>query len=185
MTRARLSTWNAPRVADSGGRGQIGIVRTHGFSSWLIRFVTRTPVNHVVIDTGTEVISAEEPVVRTREYGYFDNIVWSQFDLSNAQRDKSAGFAESQVGKPYALADDIAIGVALITREHTPRWLERRLASDGEWQCASLGDASLRHAGVHVFNDDRPMGSVFPGSFWHFFRDAGWLPKRILFSRKV
>ena len=140
---------------------------------------------HFVICSKGEAGTRGTPVVRTREYGYFDNIVWSQFDLSNAQRDKSAGFAESQVGKPYALADDIAIGVALITREHTPRWLERRLASDGEWQCASLGDASLRHAGVHVFNDDRPMGSVFPGSFWHFFRDAGWLPKRILFSRKV
>jgi hypothetical protein len=180
-----LETWDKSRVSESGGRGQVGIVRTHGFSSWLIRLITRSHVNHMVNDTGTELISAEYPHVRTRPYGYFTNIVWSQFDYTDDQKEKIVTFAEDQVGKPYGWADDLAIGIGLITRQRTPRWLARWLATDGEWICSSLADASLRHAGIHIFNDDRPVGATFPGSFEAFFRDARWLPKRIFFSKRV
>jgi len=139
----------------------------------------------MVLDTGTELISAEYPVVRTRPYGHFTNIIWSQFQFDPDQPTKIVDFATAQLGKPYGWMDDLAIGVGLLTRQHTPRWLLRWLANNGEWICSSLSDAALRHAGIHLWDDNRPVGSVFPGSFENWFRDAGWLPRRILFSRKT
>ena len=138
----------------------------------------------MVIDTGTELISAEYPVVRTRPYGHFTNIIWSQFDETESQKTKIATFATNQLDKPYGWADDIAIGVGLLTRQHTPKWLMRWLSNNGEWICSSLSDASLRHAGIHLWDDERPVGAVYPGSFENWYADAGWLPRRILFSKR-
>jgi len=184
--RGWLKTWQpVPHVGDSGGRAQVGIIRTHGFTSWVIRLFTQAKVNHMVIDTGTEVVSAEYPLVRTRPYGYFTDVVWSQFHLTDAQQDKIVAFAEEQIGKNYNWSDDLAIGVGILTRQHTPRWIMRWLSSDDEWMCSALADACLRHAGIHLWDDDRPVGAVFPGSFQNFFADAGWLPWRIFFSSKV
>lgn len=180
-----IDTWDTPHVGDSGGRGQVAILRTYGFTSRLIRGITRAPVNHMIIDTGTEIIDAEFPRVRTRPYGYFTNAIWSQFDLTEAQKDKVVEFAKAQIDKPYGTLDDIAIGVGILTKEHTPGWLAKWLANNGEWICSSLADACLRHAGVHIWDDDRPVGAVPPSAFWRFFDDAKWLPKRIPFSRKV
>lgn len=183
--RGWRNSWNRPHVANSGGRGQIGLVRTHGLSSWLIRVVTRSKVNHTVTDTGTCLISAEYPHVRTRPYGHFTNIIWSQFAFQNNQADKIVEFAEAQIGKPYGTLDDIAIGVALITRDHTPHRLMRWLSNNGEWICSALCDAALRHAGIHIFTDGRPVGTVFPGSYTSFYNDAGWMPKHVLFSKRT
>ena len=174
-----------PLVNISGGKGQIGIVRTHGFSSWLIRLITRAKVNHCIIDTGTDLISAEYPVVRRRPYGHFTNIIWSQFDLTTKTSNKIIDFATNQIGKPYGVTDDIAIGVGIIFHDHTPGTIMRHLSSDGQWICSELADASLRHGGIHIWNDNRPTGAVFPGSFENFYRDAGWLPKHILFSKRT
>lgn len=174
-------TWGRP----TGNVGQIGILRTHGFSSWLIRTITRSHVNHVVIDVGDGLISAEYPHVRKRDYQHFNNEVWSQFVYTDAQRAKVVEFANAQLGKPYGWADDLAIGVGLITRQHTPNWLMRWLSNNGEWICSSLADACLRNAGIHLWDDDRPVGAVYPGSFELWWRDAGWLPVKILFSRRV
>lgn len=179
-----LDTWNTPHVGDRGGEGQVGLVRTHGFSSWVIRLFTRSRVNHMVYDTGTELISAEYPVVRTRPYGHFTNIVWSQFPLSHAEVGKETPFAYAQVGKAYGWMDDLAIGIGILLHDRTPKWIMRWLSNNGEWICSALCDAILRHAGIHVFDDDRPTGSVFPGSFERFFADSGWLPKRIYFSKR-
>lgn len=183
--RGWLDTWQKPRVGESGGKGQVCIVRTHGFSSWVIRLFTGAPVNHMAIDTGTEFVSAEYPFVRTRPYGYFTNCVWSQFIYDDAQPDKIVEFAVAQLGKPYGTLDDIAIGVGILTKEHTPRWLARWLANNGEWICSSLADASLRAGGVHVRNDGVPLGAITPAFFWKFFADAGWLPRRIRFSKRI
>jgi len=164
--------------------GQVGLLRTHGFSSWLIRTFTRARTNHVVIDVGDGLISAEYPYVIKRPYDYFSNIIWSRFDLTIPQQQKIASFANEQLGKRYNWADFLAIGVGILTRQHTPRWLMHWLSSNGEWICSSLSDAALRHGGIHLFDDERPVGAVVPASFERWFADAGWLPVKIRFSKR-
>jgi hypothetical protein len=176
--------WHKGWIKPAHNKGQVGIIRTHGLSSWVIRMFTRSHVNHMVIDVGDGLVSAEYPHVIKRDYGHFTNIIWSRFEYTPAQITKITDFANTQLGKNYGWADDIAIGIGLLTRQHTPHWLMRWLSNNGEWICSSLADASLRHAGIHLWDDDRPVGAVYPGSFENWFRDAGWLPKRILFSRR-
>jgi hypothetical protein len=103
-------TWGRP----TGNVGQIGILRTHGFSSWLIRTITRSHTNHVVIDVGDGLVSAEYPHVIKRDYQHFSNEVWSQFEYTDGQRAKIVEFANTQLGKPYGWADDLGTAAGLV-----------------------------------------------------------------------
>lgn len=156
--------------------GQIGLVRTTGLMSWLIRVVTRSHWNHVVIAVSeTECVGAEPHGAKLRPVTYFDDVVWSEFPLTAKQQQKITAWTRGKIGAAYGYFDDLAIGIGLLTRTHTPRWIEHWLSSNNQWECAALADAALQHGGVHVFRDDRPYGAVFPGSFVHVFEDYGWL----------
>lgn len=157
--------------------GQVGLCRTGGFWGWLIRLVTRSEINHVVVGIGDGLcISAEPGGVRTRPINYWPPITWSKFPLTGSQRTRVAMYAESQIGTPYDYLADAAIGVALITGEHTPAWLANYLQSDDRWQCAALADACLRRgAGENYFMDHRPTSAVYPGSFQKVFEEFGWM----------
>jgi hypothetical protein len=156
--------------------GQIGLCTTTGFFGWLIRTVTRSTVNHVVIGVGDGlVVSAEPGGVRARPERYWPPIVWSELPLSDMQKQHIALYALHQIGTPYDYLADAAIGIALITGEHTPKWLARYLRSNKRWQCAALADSACRHAGVHLFRDHRTTSAVYPGSFEKVWRAFGWM----------
>ena len=157
--------------------GQIGLCYTTGFWGALIRAVTRSRFNHTIIGISeTECVEASPWGVRVAPISNYPDAVWSQFPLTLLQQVKVVTFARSQVGVRYNYLDDIFIGIALLTREHTPRWIERVLSDPDSWQCAQLADAALQHAGVHVFRDNRPYGAVYPGSFIPVWEAFGWLP---------
>lgn len=161
--------------------GQLGLVpHAANLAQHMIEWVTRAPVHHVIVAIDeTTCVSPEMPKVRTRPVSHFPDAVWSEFDLTVAQRRKITGFVTAQVGKPYSLLDDLLIGIALITREQTPTWIESRLNDDDQWQCAELADAAYQHAGIHLFTDGRPPAAVYPGSFLPIFEAAGWWPRRL------
>ena len=157
--------------------GQIGLCYTTGFWGRVIRAVTGSHYNHTVIAiSDTECIGAEPGGVRVRPITAFPDVVWSKFPLTLPQQVSVVTFAKTELGVRYNYADDLFIGIALLTREHTPRWISRVLSDPDSWQCAQLADAALQRAGVHVFRDDRPYGAVYPGSFVPVFQAFGWLP---------
>lgn len=158
--------------------GQIGLIpHAHTPFQWLIELVTRSPVHHVVVAVDDEtVVSAEMPRVRYRPVTHFPDVIWSDFPLEQWQWWQIAGFMQRQVGKPYALGDDILIGIALLTRTHTPAWIERRLNDQRRWQCAELADAAYQSAGIHLLHDNRPPSAVYPGSFIPIWKLHGWWP---------
>lgn len=159
--------------------GQIALI-PHGANicQKLIELVTRAPVHHVIVAISeNECVSAEIPRVRTRPISKFPHAIWSQFDLDDDERYEIAEFAFRQIGKKYALMDDILIGIALLMRERMPRWIVAKVSSDNRWQCAELADASLLAAGKSAIADDRPPCVVFPGSFIPYFKLHGWWPK--------
>ena len=158
-------------------KGQIGIVSTTGFMSWLIRIVTRSDVNHAVVDLGDGTIASAEPGgVRLRLHDHFPNTIWSHFEESPEQASSVTTFAREQLGTKYAYFDDLLIGIAQITGVRTPNWIQRRLASNDSYECAELADASLQAGGVHVFTDGRVPSAVFPGDFEPIFKARGWWP---------
>jgi hypothetical protein len=103
--------------------------------------------------------------------------VWSNFDLTDTQTHKIVSWATNHIGTPYSWLDDLAIGVALITRRATPDWLERYLRSTGHLECAQLADLAYQAAGIHLFRDHRAPEAVYPGSYVPIWKAFGWWPK--------
>jgi hypothetical protein len=173
---------------------QIGIVRTKGFSSWLIRTVTGSYWNHSVNRVSeNQVISCEPdgvqilPITDFTPGGRVLDIVWSDFPLSRVQENKIIAFSVLQgpqtvkgvlqPGKPYGRLTFVWIGVAKLLHWRTPYWLERRLDNGQTWICSQLSDAAYQHAGVRLFRDNRPDGAVTPGSLGALFKDCGFTDK--------
>lgn len=160
-------------------RGQIALI-PHGINIWqkLIELVTNAPVHHCVVAISeTECVSAEINGVRIRPISDFPHAIWSHFELTDPQRYDIARFALKQIGKPYALVDDLLIGIALLLKSHVPDWIVDKINDDGHWQCAELADASLLAGGISAIEPGRPPCVVFPGSFMPYFKAHGWWPK--------
>lgn len=165
--------------------GQIALVRTHGFSSWVIRTVTRSHWNHTINRVSDhQVISCEPEGVRilpvtdfVEGVGRVVDVVWSDFPLTRLQQNKIIAFSLLQSGKPYGRLTFVWIGVAELLHWRTPRWLERRLDDGRTWICSQLSDAAFQHAGVRLFRDNRPDGAVTPGSLGGLFEDLGFTDK--------
>lgn len=159
--------------------GQLGLVRTVGFSSWLIRLVTRSHWNHTVCRVSEHnIVSAETTGVAILPADHFKTTVWSQFPLGDKERARIIAFSLAQVGKPYGRLTFVWIGVSRITRWVTPRWLERRISDQNTWICSQLCDAAYQAAGIHMFRDNRPPGAVTPSDIAGVMRDFGWVDRQ-------
>jgi hypothetical protein len=155
---------------------QIGLIGHGGsISSNLIEWVTRSPVHHVVValDDGT-CIGAEPGGARIRPLSDFPQTSWSAFALTLHQVIMIVNWCRDHEGVPYNFLDDVAIGLALLTRMHVPGFVQRRLSSDEHLQCAQLADSAYAAAGVHLFEDVLP-GAVYPGTFVPLWRQVGWM----------
>ncbi|WP_157480064.1 hypothetical protein [Leifsonia sp. Root227] len=158
--------------------GQLGLVRTVGFSSWLIRLVTKSHYNHVILRFNSKyVVSAETSGVAILPTTHFPNAVWSQFPLDALERRQIVAFALNQVHKPYGRLTFVWIGISRITRWATPRWLEKRINNEKTWVCSALADSAYTHAGIHLFRDRRPPGAVTPGDLAQIFYDFHWVDR--------
>lgn len=156
--------------------GQIALIPDgQNFVQKLIQFITRSPVHHVVVAVSDKFcVSAEMEGVRLRPISHFPNAIWSDFALTARQRRNIIGFALEQLGKPYAILDDIFIGISIITKSRTPQWIVQTVLNSDRWQCAELADASLLAGGIRLFRDGRPPRAVYPGSFIPTFKRRGW-----------
>lgn len=158
---------------------QIGLVRSSGPLGWLIRVITRSPVNHVIVALdNTWCIGAEQQGAAIHSIGHFPNAVWSDYALTGKQRAGIVQWCESHEGTPYNWLDDAAIGIALLLHERTPAFIQRRLSSIRTLQCAQLADAAYSLGGdVQLFDDGRLPGEIYPGSYIPAFKNHGWYGK--------
>lgn len=168
--------------------GQIGLVRTTGFWSVVIRVVTASNWNHNVVFVGDvydthghvindAVVSAEGSGVTIMQRDDFPGAVWSQFELTPTQQMAVKAFNLDQLGKPYGYWTDFWIGVAHVFKAKTPKWIETKLSDQSTWICSQIADASYTAAGYPLFTDNRPTGSVWPGSLAKIFVTRGWTDK--------
>lgn len=157
--------------------GQIGLVGnpTH-FWPHVISWATHSPVYHTVLAVDNlRCVSAEPGGARLRMNNEWPHIVWSDFDLTEAQRDTITEWGIAHLGTPYNFVDDIAIGLGTVFGWATPMWLQRYLSSDYTLECAQLVDSAYAAAGIHLFDDGRLPGAVFPASYVPIFTAHGWM----------
>ena len=157
--------------------GQIGIVHTdRGFGGLLVQWATRSYWCHTVIAVSDTTCLSAEPggaVIRPITE-YAGRIVWSQFDLTVAQRYLITRWARDHLRVPYNWGDFIAAGLASLTGRATPMWLRRIVATRDRLICSQLCDLAYQAGSIHLFRDRRPVGAVTPADFGRLFRTRGW-----------
>lgn len=168
--------------------GQVGLIPDgKGFIPNIINWATRSTVHHAIVAiSDTECIGAEPNGATIRPLSFFPNAIWSRFPLSDAQAQGSAQWAAEREGRPYNWIDDAIIGIQCVSGVVFPRFITNHYDNDKYYECAQLADAALTHgAGISVFDDNRPPGLVYPGSFEKLFREYGWWTRPELVARTL
>lgn len=155
--------------------GQIGVVpHAHTPAEWLIEAVTRSTVHHAIIAISeTECVSCEPGGALVRPISRFPDAYWSHFDLTSKQRKNIVFWAKFNIGAKYGWFADLAIGVALIWKLRTPKWVARWLDNGRRFECAQYCDAAYAYGGVHLFKGVVPS-AVYPGMFIPIWEEHGW-----------
>jgi uncharacterized protein YycO len=129
-----------------------------GIIGTLIRWQTRSPVNHAAILIGDDVYEATMPRVRVRRFGRRDELaeVYAIEDLCFGPGTHGEAsvrrFLLKQLGKPY----DFSSVARFVTRK------QERRESAGHWFCSELVYAALAKAGLRVLERSEPW-EVSPG----------------------
>lgn len=159
--------------------GDYGVTATSGnwrdrIISTLIRWDTSSPVNHAFVYVGSsEIIEAEPNGADYNSSNAYPNAVWSHMTLTDDQRVAIVSAAQADLHKPYGWLDIACIAFVQKRWFHGrlgTNWLWRRIATrvsgDGTMICSQLVDNAYETAGVHLFTDGRPQGSVSPGDLY-------------------
>ncbi len=163
--------------------GQIVLVHTTGFVARAIQFFESLTGDHrfnrwnhiaVMVDN-LHCIGAEPGGAKLRPVAFFTDTAISSIPYTAEQSEEIVDFMVDRIGAPYAYEDIPLIAVALATRTHTPRWLERILSADGRFICSELADAALTAAGVHLIDDGRTPAAVYPSEIAKALQAHGWM----------
>lgn len=163
--------------------GQIGI-RMHaaGGIGAMIERITQSDTHHVVVAINeTHVVSAEPGGAKIRPMTDYPEIIWSQFDYTDEQRQHMAVLAASMNRQEYNYLGFALIGFELITKVRVPDAVARAFSYQDRMFCSQMADFCLRKAGFALFPSK--WGMVSPGDFERYFQSVGWLdPDRILIT---
>ena len=128
--------------------GQFAVTATPGFVGWLIRWATRSTVNHAVLcvgDTG-ECVEAQPHGVRMVKADAYPHAIWSNEPLTPHQVGTIAGWGLAHVGERYGW---ITIAAIVLELAHIkPRWLLRELREPGSLICSELVARAYQAAGI-------------------------------------
>lgn len=130
--------------------GVYGCVATHGVLPWLVRTVTRSWANHVVISIGDgQIVEAEPGGVRVRDISEYNGcrIEYNTAEpMTEQQRAAVAEYAASKRGEAYAWAADTIDGLACLGL----RWriLGRFAEVRTSVMCSELAAEAGQYAGL-------------------------------------
>jgi len=156
--------------------GAFGLVRTSGWSAKLIRFGTRSTVNHAFVYIGDgKIIEAEPDGACESEITKYHDVIWSNVPLSQPQQYLIEGWAITKIGVPYGWADIADLSCAAFGIHND--WIDRRIENTNYLICSQLVDKAYELAGVHLFNDGRLPGQVTPGDLLRLITKNDWLLK--------
>jgi hypothetical protein len=148
--------------------GDFILVRSKGAVGWLIRRVTRSPVNHAAIlrDDQTVLEARPKGAVFTDWSQYAsrvgkDVIGTARLPLTEAQRTNVPEVAAHLEGTPYGFLDLLSVG---LLQYHIRLWpLRAIVAREDRAICSQLVDEFLQRLGFSIYDDGRWPGDVTPG----------------------
>lgn len=151
--------------------GDFGVVRTNGLAARLIRFGTRSTVNHAFVYVGDGVIVEAQPGgAKLSPASDYPDAIWSSMDLDTHARGSISHHAEQLVGTPYNWLDIAALALACYgIRSHA---IDRRIERMDRLICSQLVDRAYELAGEHLFNDGRLPSEVTPQDLLALIRKA-------------
>lgn len=159
--------------------GVYGCVATHGFLPWLVRLVTRSWVNHVIISIGDgQIVEAEPGGVRIRDVSEYDGcrIAYNDAEpVTEQQRAAIAEYASSMRGEPYAWVADTIDGLRCLGL----RWriLGRFAEVRRSVMCSELAVEAGQAAELDWLCGQDDACQVTPALLARRIDDAPWTPK--------
>lgn len=143
--------------------GEFGVVRTNGWAGRLIRWTTRSVVNHAFVCVGDGLIVEAQPAgARLAHASLYPGALWSGPGLTAGRGEAIAVAALALIGTPYSWVDCAAIGLTDLFGWHVPEAVRRRLNRRDRLMCSALCDEAYRRAGVQLYDDGRVAGDVSP-----------------------
>lgn len=136
--------------------GQYAVAATQGWPARVIRWATRSSVNHAILcvdDDGSCVEAKPKGVCRTTAAAY-PGAIWSNEALSPANVEAIAAYGIAHLGARYGWLTIAAITLEL-AHIH-PRWLLRLLRSPGSLICSELVGHAYAAAGINLDPDEDP-----------------------------
>lgn len=163
-------------MTGSVGPGWVMVTRTDGWQAVLIRWFTRSPVNHAAVHVGgglmVEMMPAGAGLVAD---GKYPQATWLLPPATPDQLETIAAAARVLLARRerYGWAD-IAAQFAYRILHIRPASLARFIRSDRTMDCSASVDWCCQQAGVHLFNDGRLTGLVSPGDILDAASTGGW-----------
>jgi hypothetical protein len=88
-------------------------------------------------------------------------LIHSQFDLTDQQRDQIVALAISKLNTPYSYLGYLYVGLTAF--KHCPQWVKDEVSSSDALFCSQFVDWCYTEAGIKLFDDDRIYLDVTPG----------------------
>lgn len=152
--------------------GDYFVTATGGVVARLIRWATRSPVNHAGVYIGGGLtVEAQPKGAKVGKISQYPRAVSSSFPLSHIDRWNIETAAKAFIGTPYNFADIAAQALVRVFGWHAPKWALERLSSTSRLQCAQLVDVAYQKAGIHLFATKVP-GLVAPSDLLDLIREA-------------
>ena len=143
--------------------GDYLVTATGGWVARVIRWVTRSTVNHAAIYIGGgQIVEGYAPGARIRPVTEWPDAICSTVKLTGTERLAICRYATAAAGTPYNYLDIAAQFFVRACGWHAPRFVLDRLSRPDRLQCAQLVDLAYFAAGVQLFPDGRPFGLVAP-----------------------
>lgn len=143
--------------------GDYGVTKTGGWGARLIRFGTRSSVNHAFLYVGHGTIIEAEPGKKGAQFAAYDkypDAIWSNIPLTDLQRVTIAVQGMQKQGVRYNWLDIAAITLDILGIRFAI--VNKRISKMNMLICSQLVDLSYEEADVHLFTDGRLPGEVTP-----------------------
>lgn len=150
--------------------GDIGLTRIEGALGVAVKwgqamvdgYLSNWTHAFVVLDNG-EIAEAQPGGVRVITLDEYRDreVIYSQFELSEAERLDIVRFARSKVGTPYSFLEYLYLVLNKFKR--TPAWLVRLIEDENHLICSQFAALCYLKAGVPLFSDGDLDMDVTPG----------------------
>lgn len=158
--------------------GDYFVVATNGFAARVIRWATKSPVNHAGIYIGPVgggtplIVEADPHGARVNDVSTYGTAIWSDLPLTDDERARIVAWAKASIGTKYNWIDIVCLALELVFRWKVPSAVLWRVSSPKTLICSQLVDLAYRGAGVHLFSDGRPPGAVTPESLYKVIQEG-------------